>query len=118
MSESASRPPLDLDLVRRLVRAALEEDGAFQDVTTQSTVPPSQRGRGIFLAKDHGVIAGLPLARAAFAVLDASIELTPVLQDGDWVEPGRVIAEVEGPLAPILSAERIALNFMQRLSGT
>ena len=110
-------PPLDLNLVRRLVRDALEEDGAFQDVTTQTTVPASQRGRGVFLAKDDGVIAGLALAEAAFAALDASIKVTPVLQDGDWVETGRVIAEVEGPLAPILSAERIALNFMQRLSG-
>jgi nicotinate-nucleotide pyrophosphorylase (carboxylating) len=111
-------PSLDLELVRRVVRDALEEDGAFHDVTTESTVPASQLGRGVFLAKDHGVIAGLGLAEAAFAALDASIELTPLLRDGDWVEPGRVIAEVEGPLAPILSAERIALNFMQRLSGT
>ncbi len=111
-------PPLDPDLVRRLVRDALDEDGAFHDVTTQSTVPPSQRGKGGFIAKDHGVIAGLPLAIAAFAALDTSIRVTLLIADGDWVEPGRIIAEVEGPLAPILSAERIALNFMQRLSGT
>ncbi|HLF79061.1 MAG TPA: carboxylating nicotinate-nucleotide diphosphorylase [Dehalococcoidia bacterium] len=110
--------PLDQDLVRRLVRAALEEDGAFHDVTTETTVPAGQRGRGVFLAKDNGVIAGLPLAEAAFAALDPSVEMRLVLRDGDWVEPGRVMAEIEGPLAPILSAERIALNFLQRLSGT
>ena len=110
--------PLDQDLVRRLVHAALEEDGAFHDVTTETTVPAGQRGRGVFLAKDNGVIAGLPLAEAAFAALDPSVEMRLVLRDGDWVEPGRVMAEIEGPLAPILSAERIALNFLQRLSGT
>jgi nicotinate-nucleotide pyrophosphorylase (carboxylating) len=109
---------LDSDLVRRLVRAALEEDGAFQDVTTQTTVPPDQRGRGAFLAKDAGVLAGLPLVAAAFAALDPAVEVREKLRDGAALEYGSVIAEVEGPLAPILSAERVALNFLQRLSGT
>lgn len=109
---------LDMDLVRRLVRQALEEDGAFQDVTTQTTVPPNQRGRGVFLAKDTGVLAGLPLVAAAFAALDSGIEVREKLRDGAPLEHGSVIAEVEGPLAPILSAERVALNFLQRLSGT
>jgi nicotinate-nucleotide pyrophosphorylase (carboxylating) len=115
---TTSTPYLDQDLVRRVVRAALEEDGAFHDITTETTVPATQRGRGVFLAKDNGVIAGLPLSEAAFAALDASIRMRAVLKDGDWVEAGRIIAEIEGPLAPILSAERIALNFLQRLSGT
>jgi nicotinate-nucleotide pyrophosphorylase (carboxylating) len=115
---TTSTPFLDQDLVRRVVRAALEEDGAFHDITTETTVPATQRGRGVFLAKDNGVIAGLPLSEAAFAALDASIRMRAVLKDGDWVEAGRIIAEIEGPLAPILSAERIALNFLQRLSGT
>ncbi len=110
-------PPLDAELVRRVVREALEEDGAFRDVTTQTTVPPDQRGRGVFLSKDTGVLAGLPLAVAAFEALDASIVLMPSLRDGAAVEYGSIIATVEGPLAPILSAERIALNFLQRLSG-
>jgi len=111
-------PHLDPDLVRRLVRDALIEDGAFNDVTTLSTVPPDQRGRGVFLAKDSGVLAGLPLVEAAFAALDASIRLDPLLTDGAKLERGVHIARVEGPLAGILSAERIALNFLQRLSGT
>ncbi|HLG11230.1 MAG TPA: carboxylating nicotinate-nucleotide diphosphorylase [Dehalococcoidia bacterium] len=111
-------PHLDSDLVRRLVRDALIEDGAFNDVTTLSTVPPDQRGRGVFLAKDSGVLAGLPLVEAAFAALDASIRLDPLLTDGAKLERGVHIARVEGPLAGILSAERIALNFLQRLSGT
>ena len=109
---------LDLDLARRVVRAALEEDGAFQDVTTLSTVPPDQRGRGVFIAKDTGILAGLPLVGAAFEGVDAGIELRPKLRDGAPLEYGSVIAEVEGPLAPILSGERVALNMLQRLSGT
>jgi nicotinate-nucleotide pyrophosphorylase (carboxylating) len=113
----ASASSLDLDLVRRLVRIALEEDGAFQDVTTLSTVPPDQRGRGVFLAKDNGVVAGLPVAQAAFETVDSSVEMHLKLHDGAWVESGGIIAELEGPLASILSAERVALNYLQRLSG-
>ena len=126
---------LNADLVRRIVRDALEEDGAFQDVTTLATVPQEQMGRGLFLAKDSGVLAGLPVAAAAFAAVDPAIvvstavedlppgerrtviTLRPGLHDGAVLEPGTVIAHVEGPLAPILSAERVALNFLQRLSG-
>ena len=110
-------PPLDASLVRRVVSEALEEDGAFRDITTQTTIAPDQKGRGVFLSKDIGVLAGLPLALAAFEVLDASIVLSPSLHDGAPMELGSIIATVEGPLAPILSAERVALNFLQRLSG-
>ena len=110
-------PPLDASLVRRVVSEALEEDGAFRDITTQTTIAPDQKGRGVFLSKDIGVLAGLPLALAAFEVLDASIVLSPSLRDGAPMELGSIIATVEGPLAPILSAERVALNFLQRLSG-
>jgi nicotinate-nucleotide pyrophosphorylase (carboxylating) len=110
--------PLDAGLVRRLVTMALEEDGAFRDVTTASLVPPRQRGRGAFIAKGDGVIAGLPLTAAAFAAVDETIEFRPAIEDGAWVESGMTIAHVAGRLAPILSAERVALNFLQRLSGT
>jgi nicotinate-nucleotide pyrophosphorylase (carboxylating) len=111
-------PHLDPDLVRRVVRDALVEDGAFQDVTTLSTVPPDQRGRGVFLSKADGVLAGMPLVEAAFAALDAAIHVKPLLQDGAKLHSGVHIAHVEGPLPGILSAERVALNFLQRLSGT
>jgi nicotinate-nucleotide pyrophosphorylase (carboxylating) len=109
---------LDMELVRRIVRAALEEDGAFQDVTTLSTVPPDQRGRGVLLSKDSGVLAGMPVVGAAFDLVDPAVDLKPSLQDGAPLEHGSIIARVEGPLASILSAERIGLNFLQRLSGT
>ncbi len=107
----------DAAYIRALVQAALDEDGAFRDVTTDVLVPPEQRGRGVFLAKDGGVIAGLPVAAAAFACVDDEVELDTSIEDGTWIEPGRIFAEVNGSLASILSAERVALNFLQRLSG-
>jgi nicotinate-nucleotide pyrophosphorylase (carboxylating) len=108
---------LDLDHVRSVVRDALDEDGAFRDVTTEALVPREQRGRGVFIAKSDGVIAGLPVAEAAFTALDPGVQFTASIDDGAWVEDGRVFAEVNGALASILSAERVALNFLQRLSG-
>ena len=108
----------DASLIHDVVRRALEEDGAFRDVTTGALVPPAQKGRGIFLAKSDGVIAGLPVAAAAFAALDERIGVTARSREGAWVEKGTAIAEVDGPLASILSAERVALNLLQRLSGT
>jgi nicotinate-nucleotide pyrophosphorylase (carboxylating) len=109
---------LDMEHVRSVVRAALEEDGAFRDVTTLSLVPPEQQGRGVFLAKEPGVVCGVPVAQAAFAAIDPTVRMTALREDGQFVEAGGLIAEVQGPLASILSAERVALNFMQRLGGT
>jgi nicotinate-nucleotide pyrophosphorylase (carboxylating) len=108
---------LDPALVRRVVEAALEEDGARHDVTTRTLVPPDQQGRGVIVAKAEGVVCGLPVAAAAFAALDPSITFQLVVQDGASIAPGDLLARVEGPLAPILSAERVALNLLQRLSG-
>lgn len=107
----------DPGLVYDLVRMALTEDGAFRDVTTQAIVPPDQQGRGGFLAKESGVLCGLTVAATAFTALDNEIELRTRAVDGDWVHAGTEFASVVGPLAAILSAERVALNFLQRLSG-
>jgi nicotinate-nucleotide pyrophosphorylase (carboxylating) len=100
-----------------LVRAALVEDGAFRDVTTQSIVAPDQQGRGNLLAKESGVICGLTVAITAFTAIDGEIELRTRAVDGDWVHAGTEFASVVGPLGAMLSAERVALNFLQRLSG-
>jgi nicotinate-nucleotide pyrophosphorylase (carboxylating) len=107
----------DPGLVYDLVRAALVEDGAFRDVTTQALVPPDQQGRGDFLAKESGVLCGLTVAATAFTAMDNEIELRTRAVDGDWVHAGTEFAAVVGPLGAILSAERVALNFLQRLSG-
>jgi nicotinate-nucleotide pyrophosphorylase (carboxylating) len=108
---------IDPALVRRVAEAALEEDGARGDVTTQMLVPADQQGRGTIVAKAEGVVCGLPVAAAAFAALDPSITFEPLVQDGASIAPGDLLARVAGPLAPILSAERVGLNLLQRLSG-
>lgn len=110
-------PALDPDLVRRLVEAALEEDAARRDVTTLALVPADQGGSGVIQAKAEGVVAGLPVAAAVFQALDPAVQIRPVVADGGRVVAGQAIARVEGPLRAILSGERVALNFLQRLSG-
>ncbi len=110
-------PMLDPMLLRRVVEAALEEDGARRDLTTQALVPPDQQGVANIVVKGQGVLAGLPVAATAFAALHPSLRLEARLAEGSTVGPGTPVARVEGALAPILSAERVALNFLQRLSG-
>ena len=110
-------PLLDLSAVDRIVEAALVEDGARDDVTTAALVPPEQLGKAAITAKEDGVLAGLPVAQAVFVALDGHVLLTPCLPEGAVIESGDQIATVEGPLATILSGERVALNFLQQLSG-
>jgi nicotinate-nucleotide pyrophosphorylase (carboxylating) len=109
--------PIPRRIIEQAVLAALEEDGAFDDVTTRALVPGDQWGRGTFVCKQLGVICGLPVAAATMTGLDAEITFYPLVSDGTRVDAGAEIAEVEGPLASILAAERVALNFLQRLSG-
>lgn len=101
-----------------LVRAALEEDRADHDVTTLATVPEGVLGRGRLLARSACIVAGLDAFEAVFATVDPSIKLDRVLDDGAQASPGDVVATVDGPLRSILTAERTALNLVQRLSGT
>ncbi len=110
-------PALDPALVRRLVAAALAEDRADNDVTTAALVPPDQQGRAVLIAKEEGVLAGLAFARAAFEAVDAALKWQADRADGDPLAPGDGIARVEGALAGILRAERVALNFVSHLSG-
>jgi nicotinate-nucleotide pyrophosphorylase (carboxylating) len=110
------RPP-DPREVARIVRHALAEDRAAHDVTTRALVPADQQGQGAFLFKAPGVVCGFDVVRAVFAELSEDAVLEVSSSDGAWVEPGQVVAEVRGPLAPILSGERVALNLLQRMSG-
>ena len=110
--------PPDPDAVRRVVQTALAEDRARQDVTTRITVAPGQRGRGTFLAKQRGVVCGLDVVRETFAQMSADLALTAHAPDGAAIEAGDVVAEVAGPLAALLPGERVALNLLQRMSGT
>jgi nicotinate-nucleotide pyrophosphorylase (carboxylating) len=110
------RPP-DPDEVARIVRGALAEDRAAYDATTRSLVPVDQQGRGVFLFKTAGVVCGVDVVRIVFEQLSDDLELRVTTGDGAWVEEGQVVAEVSGPLAPMLSSERVALNLLQRMSG-
>jgi nicotinate-nucleotide pyrophosphorylase (carboxylating) len=103
--------------LRRLAENALLEDRAYDDITTAALVPEDQQGRAVLLAKAEGVVAGLPVARAVFAALDPSLRFTPLVEEGARVGPGTRLALLEGAVAPILRGERVALNYLQRLSG-
>ena len=109
--------PLDAGVYRELVRRARAEDFGWGDVTTEGTIDPQQRARAIVLAKSTCVIAGLDIASEAFRQMDPSVAITVHHGDRSWCEPGTVVAEYEGHASGLLTAERTALNFMQRLSG-
>lgn len=109
--------PLSAAEARALAHAALDEDRAFEDVTTLATVPADAHGRAAIVARAPGVIAGLPLGIAAFETMSESVRVRVVSGDGERVNAGGVVAEVAGPWRALLSAERVALNFLQRLSG-
>jgi len=109
--------PLDPAMYREIVRRALAEDLGWGDVTTEATVPPEVRARGIIVVKSPCVIAGLDVAAEAFLQLDPGCSFERKRKDGDRCQPGDVAAELRGQAASMLTAERTALNFVQRLSG-
>jgi nicotinate-nucleotide pyrophosphorylase (carboxylating) len=100
-----------------IVRRALEEDVGDGDVTTLCTIGPDAWVTGRLLAKAPGIVAGLEVVRAVFAHLDARVRLAPRVVDGDAVAARTVLAEISGPGRAVLSGERVALNFLQRMSG-
>jgi nicotinate-nucleotide pyrophosphorylase (carboxylating) len=110
-------PPPPADAVAMIIASALDEDRASYDVTTRTTVPPDQPGEATVLYKQDGVICGLEVLAQVFQQVSDEIEVTSDYADGDWVEAGTAVAEVTGPLAAILSGERVALNLLQRMSG-
>ena len=103
--------------VRELVRRALEEDGAARDLTTLATVPEGTLARGVFLAKEDLVVSGLEVAALVFEAVDARARVSGLLSDGARASRNTAIGSVEGPARALLQAERVALNFVQRLSG-
>lgn len=109
--------PLSAPTTRALVRAALDEDHAFDDVTTLATVPAEAHGRAAIVTRSAGVIAGLPLAITAFETMSRDVTVRVIACDGEHVGDGGMVAEVAGPWRALLSAERVALNFVQRFSG-
>lgn len=109
--------PLEPALYLEIVRRALAEDLGWGDVTTEATVRGEQRARGVILAKAPCVVAGLDVAAEAFRQLDPAVTITVHHPDGTRCEPGSTIAELRGAAGAMLTAERTALNLLQRMSA-
>ncbi|HEY2027147.1 MAG TPA: carboxylating nicotinate-nucleotide diphosphorylase [Gemmatimonadaceae bacterium] len=111
------RFPYSQDETRTLVKNALDEDGAFNDLTTIATVVSDRHARGRLVARATGVLCGVPLAVEAFCQLDPKVTIRVDREDGARLEPGDSVLYLSGHARALLAAERVALNFMQRLSG-
>jgi nicotinate-nucleotide pyrophosphorylase (carboxylating) len=109
--------PLNAEEIRRAVQAALAEDIGSGDVTTLSTVPENAQVTVVMRAREVLVVAGLPLAEAAFRELSPEVKIDPLARDGQHAKPGENLLRISGSARAILSAERVVLNFVQRLSG-
>jgi len=108
---------INLHTLNQLIDRCLEEDIGPGDITTNSVVPPELETTAFIKAKQDGVVAGLPVARAVFLRLDSALVFTPLVAEGTAVTAGTVLARLEGRARTILTGERLALNFLQRLSG-
>lgn len=101
-----------------LLELAIREDlGRVGDVTSQATIPAACRGKACLVARRPGILAGLPMARGAFERIDPTLQFSAMHAEGTRLETGWWLATVEGPMRSILAAERIALNFVQHMSG-
>jgi len=103
--------------VEQLIDQALAEDLGQGDVTTEALIPETQQSKASVMAKARGIIAGTEIAKQVFLKVDPKLEVDILIKDGAEVKLGDVIARIEGRTASILKAERVALNFLQRLSG-
>lgn len=111
-------PSLSPIILEPLVRMALEEDlGRAGDITSDTVVPEGARARVVMASREHGVIAGLDAAEIAFRLVDPSLKIKRLKPEGSVVAPGDDVLEVEGRARSILTAERVALNFVGRMSG-
>lgn len=108
---------LSRQLIREIVSRALDEDLRYGDITTEAVVSPEAKGTGCIFAREAGVIAGLPLAEQVFLALDESLDCSSLIDEGDRVAAGEAVMRISGSLQSLLSGERTALNFLQRLSG-
>jgi nicotinate-nucleotide pyrophosphorylase (carboxylating) len=105
-------------VARALVRMGLDEDlGAAGDVTTRALIPADQTGSVQIVARQNGVLAGMPVALMVFAEVDPSVVFTPLADDGDVLAAGHLVAELSGSLRSLLTGERTCLNFLTHLSG-
>lgn len=107
----------DASIIREAAHRALGEDRGPVDLTTQALIAPQRTGEARIFSKESGVLCGLPVAIAVFRELDPKLNCQALMEDGVPVKPGDTVMHIAGPLAPILTGERSALNFLQQLSG-
>jgi nicotinate-nucleotide pyrophosphorylase (carboxylating) len=118
MSREPLPPSLPRLMVEDAVRAALLEDlGRAGDITTNATIAPEAKATAVLASREAGVVAGMPLAETAFQLLDLELVFRSRVSDGDTVKPGDPLAEISGNARAMLSAERVALNFLMHMCG-
>ena len=103
--------------LRAIVKQALKEDLGAGDITTRLLFPKAIQAKAVIQTKQEGVLAGLPVAKAVFKQVDPKLRFKPIVRDGDRVKPGMIVAHLHGDGRSILKGERVALNFLQHLSG-
>lgn len=103
--------------INNLIEMAIAEDIGSGDHTSLSCIPPNAVGKAQLLVKEKGVLAGMEVANKVFKRIDKNLVFNPILKDGDFISPGDIAFTIEGSNQSILKAERIVLNFMQRMSG-
>ncbi|MEW5866940.1 MAG: carboxylating nicotinate-nucleotide diphosphorylase [Bacillota bacterium] len=108
---------LDRLLIEPIVRRALEEDLGYGDITTNSIIDENTWIEGFFILREKAIVAGQAVVNLTYELLDDEIQITWLEQEGRWLEAGTRIGEIRGPGRPILSGERVALNFLQAMSG-
>jgi len=108
---------LSEEQLNNIIDLALTEDVGHGDVTSEALIPPELHGKASILVKARGILAGSEVARGVFLRVDPSLKVEVLIKDGVKVKPGDIMATVSGRVTSILKAERVALNFLQRLSG-
>jgi nicotinate-nucleotide pyrophosphorylase (carboxylating) len=103
--------------VDAIIDNALSEDRVTEDITSEALIPQGLQGKASIISKAEGTVAGCPIAGRVFLRVDPSLKVEVYIQDGSRIKPGELIADVSGAVISILRAERVALNFLQRLSG-
>jgi len=109
--------PIRIEHIKSLIEQALIEDIGKGDITTNALIPDTMTSAATMVAKASGIVAGLDVAEAVFRFLSPQIIWNPLVKDGDKVEKGTILVEMSGPFRALLSGERLALNFLQRMSG-
>ena len=100
-----------------LIRMALREDISSEDVSTNAVMPKAQDGEVELISKQDGIICGMDVYERVFKILDDSVVVEKYVEDGDEVKKGQLMAKVKGDVRVLLSGERVALNYLQRMSG-